>query len=482
MVVRLAVAVGVAVRLLGTSARQGSTCTSCQGCVEQSQEAVPWCTVGFDSWECAPAGVTADAATCWCVDEEGTEIFGTRRPGVGDLSCIATKTMAPPATEQLIRAGHICPAFNNAYYNASLINETTYDEKMAIAEECDGHEACTWIPSEGKWVNGKTLRRVCIACIPGAYYRGCFFFGTGDFFSLIPITMMLCFLMCACTGPPGMAMLNTPGKERIILADVFCECCSPEADESVMGILALPCVVMFGFYGMLAVEAYERYPECRCRTPEVLPGLVWTLEWMLWPTGYIVLLVFLQTALASGCRCDKWRISGSSRFVPIYTQILVNGKEKKKPGLVYSTMVCTQTAVVQNAIELDSAQVGVLHCGDTIKVTTARAVKHEGHRIVRVRFSQESSSDAVTAIQGWTSLRSQQGDVMLAPSGALEQNPATGLVLPVPPARSQAHDLGPEGYVNQVRGTILMLNLQNVSCSSFTCAFDYVRARASVEH
>jgi hypothetical protein len=192
---------------------------------------------------------------------------------------------------------------------------------------------------------------------------------------------------------------------------------------------------MFGFYGMLVVEAYERYPECRCST-DVLLGLVWTLKWMFWPTAYMVLLVVLQTALASGCRCDKWRISGSSRSVPIYTQILVNGKERKKPGLVYSTMVCTQTAVVRDAIDLNSAQVGVLHRGDTIKVTTARAVKHEGHRIVRVRVSQEISNDGVTAIQGWTSLRSQQGDVVLAPSGAPVQNPATGLVLPVPPAES----------------------------------------------
>jgi hypothetical protein len=143
---------------------------------------------------------------------------------------------------------------------------------------------------------------------------------------------------------------------------------------------------MFGFYEMLVAEAYERYPECRCST-DVLLGLVWTLKWMFWPTAYMVLLVVLQTALASGCRCDKWRISGSSRSVPIYTQILVNGKERKKPGLVYSTMVCTQTAVVRDAIDLNSAQVGVLHRGDTIKVTTARAVKHEGHRIVRVRFS-----------------------------------------------------------------------------------------------
>jgi hypothetical protein len=45
---------------------------------------------------------------------------------------------------------------------------------------------------------------------------------------------------------------------------------------------------MFGFYGMLVVEAYERYPECRCST-DVLLGLVWTLKWMFWPTAYMVL-------------------------------------------------------------------------------------------------------------------------------------------------------------------------------------------------
>ena len=245
MVVRLAVAVGVAVRVLGTSA-QGSTCASCQGCV-QSQDAVPWCTVGFDSWECAPAGVTADAATCWCVDEEGTEISGSRRPGVGDLSCVATQTMGP-ATEQLIRAGHICPAFNSAYYNASLggvhvesvvlvgagASHVTFRNNTAvlrsIAEECHGHEACTWIPSYPDGTPRPGASNVCIACVPGAYYRGCFFFGTADAIFLIPITMILSFLTCAClcTGTPP----NAPGRESIILADVFCECCSPEADSS----------------------------------------------------------------------------------------------------------------------------------------------------------------------------------------------------------------------------------------------------------
>ena len=91
MVVRLAtVAVAVA-RVFGASAQ---SCASCRDCVQKSHDAaggeataVPWCAAGFNPRAC-DLGATVDAATCWCVDTEGTEIDGTRRPGSGDLSCV----------------------------------------------------------------------------------------------------------------------------------------------------------------------------------------------------------------------------------------------------------------------------------------------------------------------------------------------------------------------------------------------------------
>ncbi len=79
--------------MLGRVVAQG--CASCADCVQKSHDAmggggeaaaVPWCDPGFDPRAC-DAGATADAATCWCVDTDGAEIDGTRRAGIGDLSC-----------------------------------------------------------------------------------------------------------------------------------------------------------------------------------------------------------------------------------------------------------------------------------------------------------------------------------------------------------------------------------------------------------